>query len=257
MTVNVAHGRGDGRKQYFLDRDQIKANLEKIALTLNAFSPDLVALQEIDRASRWSGRFDHLQYLKQQSSMQNAFHGIHASGKFFHFGTAFLSTQPLGKTHSVRFSRSFPSLRKGFVAAQFEWTFNPDAPPVHVNVISVHFDFLRNAVRKRQAETLVNFVQSLGGPVVLLGDFNSVWAADKSIVRSVAKTLDLQAFEPESDKLATYRARNTRVDWILISKPLKFVRYVNVPAILSDHDAVIADLEYIKNSDECLPLDPP
>jgi len=37
---------------------------------------DFVALQEIDQDSRWSGSFDHLEFLRENTALAHAVHGV-------------------------------------------------------------------------------------------------------------------------------------------------------------------------------------
>jgi endonuclease/exonuclease/phosphatase family metal-dependent hydrolase len=62
-TLNLAHGRKDSLNQLLLWTSTIKENLNDIADVLGQHKPHVVALQEADAASFWSGSFDHVEYL--------------------------------------------------------------------------------------------------------------------------------------------------------------------------------------------------
>lgn len=63
LTFNIAHGRGPVLHQALRRKTQFRDNLLKIARLITRLEADVVALQEIDQDSRWSGSFDHLAYL--------------------------------------------------------------------------------------------------------------------------------------------------------------------------------------------------
>ena len=55
MTLNLAHGRGQGLHQALQNAGVRNSNLEKVRALLAGEAPDLVALQEVDAPSFWSG----------------------------------------------------------------------------------------------------------------------------------------------------------------------------------------------------------
>ena len=63
MTVNLAHGRGNGFHQLFQDGDRARENLDAVGVLIDRERPQIVALQEADAPSGWSGAFDHVGYL--------------------------------------------------------------------------------------------------------------------------------------------------------------------------------------------------
>ena len=59
-TLNVAHGRGTGFHQALQSEEQIRAQLVAAAALLAAEEPDVIALQEVDQPSIWSGGVDQI-----------------------------------------------------------------------------------------------------------------------------------------------------------------------------------------------------
>ena len=112
--------------------------------------------------------------------------------------------------------------------------------PVRVSLVSVHLDFSRESVRKRQTRELVEFLETVPRPLILCGDLNADWTGDDPTVRNIARSLGLRVHQPHSNTLGTYRASGKRLDWILISSDLKFVDYEVVSDVMSDHLAVSA-----------------
>lgn len=227
MTLNVAHGRGTTAHQIGQRREAFETNLDAIARLLRRERPDVVALQEADGPSTWSGNFDHVQRLAELAGYPHRFRGRHVDTPGLSYGAALLSTRPLGDPQSHRFAPSLPTPLKGFVVATVG----------SVDVVSVHLDFLREDVRRRQIAEMVATLRARNRPLILLGDFNLEWG---ETLRRLTDALDLHAFRPEAADLATFEDR--RLDWILLSRGLEFVRYTVVADALSDHRAVVADI---------------
>ena len=62
VTLNIAHGRNQAANQLLLGKQDIEKNLKTIAQVLRESGADVIALQEADGPSRWSGNFDHIGY---------------------------------------------------------------------------------------------------------------------------------------------------------------------------------------------------
>ena len=60
MTLNLAHGRGEAFHQLFQKSTTIIQNLDEISAMLKREQADVVALQEADAPSFWSGNFHHV-----------------------------------------------------------------------------------------------------------------------------------------------------------------------------------------------------
>ena len=243
VTLNVAHGRKDAKNQMLLKGETIRSNLVELAGLLDRAEADVIALQEADAVSAWSGKFNHVEFLAENSDYRCSHHGVHASNRIYDFGTALLSKHPFqgGFAHSFKPSR--PTTTKGFSAAALEW--NPAGSleqPVLIKFVSVHLDFSRRSVRRSQIDEMVSALARIEGPMVLMGDFNTDWQTGDSSLKYLAEQMDLSVFEPHADGLSTYGDKGARLDWILISQELEFIKYAVFPDIVSDHYAVAADI---------------
>ncbi len=76
VTFNIAHGRGLTPIQGLTSSRKLRSNLRRIAGLLGELGADLVALQEIDECSVWSGSFDHLDYIRAHAGFPHAAFGI-------------------------------------------------------------------------------------------------------------------------------------------------------------------------------------
>jgi endonuclease/exonuclease/phosphatase family metal-dependent hydrolase len=239
-TLNIAHARGTAINQLFVGRGRMEGNLDAVARLLAAERVDVVALQELDVDSLWSGQFDHAARLMNGSGLRCAALGMHAQTWLYRFGTGLLSGTPLHRPQVVDFESTPPRTTKGFVAATIRWRHNGRVRPVRL--VSVHLDFLRKSARDRQLDVLVNLAQNAMRPLVIMGDFNEGWGGEDSVVRALVEKAGMVVFQPKSADLATYKS--DRLDWILISSELEFSGYRVSDEVVSDHLMVIAELRW-------------
>jgi endonuclease/exonuclease/phosphatase family metal-dependent hydrolase len=244
ITLNIAHGRHTSFNQMFLRKERIQANLTRIADVLKREKADVVALQEADDASRWSGGFDHVSFLAAQANFPFHAHAVHAKSRLYNYGTALLSKWPIDKVIEHDFQPSPPTTNKGFTLVALR--IPPTQPGEHtrnIDMISVHLDFSRKKIRQQQIAEMITVLGQRNNPRIILGDFNSDWLAKNSAVRALAENSQLQVYEPETNDLGTYgKNRGKRLDWVLISDDFEFVDYRVIDDILSDHFAVLAEV---------------
>ena len=247
VTLNLAHGRKDGINQLFKSAGTIRQNLEEIAIILDKHGADIVALQEADAPSFWSGSFDHVTLLAEQAGYPFSESSNQAGSRFFSYGTALLSKVALSGVVHHTFRPSPPTMNKGYTLGQLVWQAGK-REPVLVDIFSVHLDFSRKRVREQQSAELSETLAGRGNPIIIMGDFNSDWTADEQVVRALAERADLHVYRPEAVDLATY-SNNKRYDWILISKQLEFVSFEVLPDILSGHSAMVAEIRMQASSE--------
>jgi endonuclease/exonuclease/phosphatase family metal-dependent hydrolase len=240
MTLNIAHGRKTAFSQIFLSWQTIDKNLADISAVLKREDADIVALQEADGPSWWGGDFDHVALLAKKAGFSWYSRAEHMDAWALKYGTALLARKPYLETRAYRFKSSFPTPPKGFLLARFGWL--PQGAdtlkPVFVDVVSVHLDFSRSSVRGRQIAEMRAFLGGRKNPLIIVGDFNSAWLAGDSAVRELARQGGLQVYKPKAADLGTYGSK--RMDWILISAGLEFIRYTVLPDVVSDHLGVVA-----------------
>lgn len=231
-SLNLAHGRKDSINQLFVSEDGFRKNLDDVSGVLREYRPHVVALQEADAESRWSGGFDHVGYLASEAGYPWQAHESNADSWLFSFGTALLSVLPLTETIKHTFDASPPTLGKGFVLAQIELPSIDGRLARKVDIISVHLDFSRQSVRKQQIKEMMEILSKRNNPIIIMGDFNSDWLAETSVIRELTKKSRLVTHMPESTGYDTYKGK--RLDWILISSDMEFVNYRVLPYALSD-----------------------
>ena len=151
LTLNLAHGRGTGPHQIVRSAHAIRANLDTVAAVIRAHAPDIVALQEADAPSFWSGAFDHVRYLADKTGLPYVFHGKHVQGPMIAYGTALLSKLELYDRASTTFEPFPPSYAKGFIVATVHW---PGLPQIEIDIVSVHAGFFTRSNHKRQLDSM-------------------------------------------------------------------------------------------------------
>lgn len=243
VTLNLAHGRRLHAHQALLTPRLLARNLERVASSLRPLGADVVALQEADGPSSWSGNFDHVATLAELTDLETFFRGDHNPFKLGRLrlasGTALLARHPLIAPASVPFASSWRDT-KGFVVASVKV---PEWRGGEIDVVSVHLDFLRPTHRRRQIDHLAEFLAGRDRPLVLLGDLNCCFASEPRTMNLLSTQLGLRAHEPHGAG-ATFPSRRPRrrLDWILISPELRFKTYRTMPVPLSDHLGVVADI---------------
>lgn len=235
MTLNLAHGRKDGFSQMLQSGEKIQGHLEEVAAVLRRESPAVVALQEADGPSFWSGDFDHVARLAEGAAFGYSVRGSHVDGGGLSYGTALLSRFAPEAPVSVTFPPSPPTFPKGFVVSQVAFPGGWKA-----DVVSVHLDFARASVRAEQVAEMIRTLSHRRSPRIVLGDFNCEWDDDESAVRALAEALSLKGWRENATDLDTFPFSGKRLDWILISPELEFRDYRVVPDVLSDHLGVVA-----------------
>ncbi|MFH1980677.1 MAG: endonuclease/exonuclease/phosphatase family protein [Pseudomonadota bacterium] len=243
LTLNVAHGRGTAFSQVFQRGTTTRDNLMNIAAFLKKKDVDIVALQEADGPSLWSGSIDHVALMADNAGFSWHARAAHVSGWMATYGTALLSRRPFVQAAGHTFQPSPPTLNKGFLLGCFDWQPDPEAGGViKIDVISVHLDFSRTSVRAEQIAEMAQYLAGRDNPTIILGDFNSDWLAGDSVVKALSNQAGLEVYRPAAADLGTYGDGRHRLDWILISSELTFIRYAVMPERLSDHLAVVATI---------------
>ena len=150
LTLNIAHGRNQAANQLLLEKEDIEQNIKAIARLLKKTNADVVALQEADGPSGWSGNFDHIELLAREAGYPWYYRANHAESWLFNYGTAILSRLPVAETIQHTFSPSPPTFNKGFLLGRVNWINNEPGSALAIDVVSVHLDFSRHRVRDEQ-----------------------------------------------------------------------------------------------------------
>ena len=239
MTLNVAHGRGTSFHQLLQHSAKIVKNLDRINELMNQAAPDIVAFQEIDAPSFWSGNFNHVGYLASRSMFTRSIQASHVNAMRLSYGTALISRQEMSNPQAVTFNPLLTLVPTGFVVSTISW---PGRDGIDIDVVSVHLDFMSGWVRKKQADELIAVLRARNNHVIIMGDLNSGWLPQGSAAQYLVEKLGLKAYQPENRNLITFPLLGRRLDWVLISAGLEFSSYEVIGTDISDHRGVLAEL---------------
>lgn len=159
MTYNIHHGNPPERPGVI--------DLPAIAAVIKQHTPDLVALQEIDKLTKRTGQVDQLKTLAELTGMFYFFSkGIDYEGG--EYGVGILSRYPINS------SSRYPLPSKAGLDAEARslavvHVTLPNGKPL--NFASTHLD-LNNEHRLLQIEEINRLIGHKKGEVILAGDFN-------------------------------------------------------------------------------------
>jgi len=205
-------------------------HLERTANVIKEWKPDLVALQEVDRDVRRSGKADQPKLLAEQLGMYSVF------GKTIRFqggdyGLAILSRFPILEHQMVLLPPRVQQERRGILIAKIGI---PDADGKIIRFACTHLSVASQTERLTQGNRINDLLSQENEPVILAGDFNAK-PTNNVIVRLLSNWKDTA--DPAFGKNVTPE-RPARIDYIFLRKKDLFEvlesRTIN-NTIASDH----------------------
>ena len=252
MTFNIAHARGATPvHQGLRSHDRLRANLMKIARLIKRFRVDIVGLQEIDQDSRWSGSFDHLEFLREHTGLAHAVFGLtnKRPGRFhLNYGNAFLSRYPIHHHESAAFGRGTVG-EKGFLFAEL------DTPSGRLPMLNVHLHHRSRPARLRQVVRLMHFLDEQRkhrkaswrtGPFIC-GDLNnpSTQPDATAVLLGYLEQFESCTLLPKGRKSHTFPSLwpGRALDYIYLPGACTESSSMVVRSFLSDHRPVLAEFD--------------
>jgi len=233
MTYNIHVGVG-------MDK---KLDLPRIAGVINSQHPDLVGLQEVDRGVTRTQQIDEIAELAKLTKMDYAF-AFNLKYQGGQYGVAILSRTPIRTTDHRLYLNTREAERRGFIRAQV------NVGKVSLNFVTTHLDYQHDDERLFETKQLLDALQGIKEPLIVVGDFNDVPAgAAYKLMRQqfddawVDSNKDAEGFSYPADNPAK------RIDYILTrtSDSIRTKRAWIVQTLASDHVPVVADLEIGRN----------
>ena len=222
ISLNLAHGRKLSFNQLFVDDEAFRRNLLDIAEFLKKENADIVALQEADQASSWSGDFNHVEFLAEAAGYPWFVSAVHVDNSFGTYGTAILSKVPIENALGFTFAPTPPTTNKGYSLIQIAWGTDNVSDDTQQNllidIVSVHLDFSRKSKRDAQLDELALTLVKRDNAAIILGDFNSEWLSEENVIQKFAEHGRYRAYQPEVDAFHSYSDK--RLDWALIYNEL-------------------------------------
>ena len=225
LCYNIRHGMGmDGR-----------IDLERIAAVIRGASPDVVALQEVDRRTERSGPVDQAEELGRLTGLKAVF-GRSIDYQGGQYGNAVLSRLPVlgSKVHPLPGEEP-----RGLLEVRLE------VGSQEVLFFSTHLDATRpEDHRKAAGEQIVKIAAAHGKtPAILAGDLNTV--PERATLPVLATAWTIAGGEQERPTVPVESPKR-QIDWILF-RPAERWRTVEVRVLdekmASDHRPILAVLE--------------
>ncbi|GAB3272355.1 hypothetical protein GCM10027347_43980 [Larkinella harenae] len=228
LTYNIHHG-ANAREHN---------TIVQIGRLIREYSPDLVALQEVDSATTRSRGFDHLSQLARLTSMYPLY-GKAIDFQGGKYGIAILSKYPIIASQKMMLPNPDKTEQRVLLSAYVEL---PNEKTIRF--CNSHLDHQSPLNRNLQLafidKTLENSIQ----PVIWCGDLNTD-PDDPEIERLANHWVDAG----KDSRTPTLVGSGARIDYILSLRQseLELVRYrvLNVPK-LSDHLPVLATYRFRK-----------
>lgn len=249
VTFNIAHGRGLTPIQGITSQRKLRLNLRRIATLLDKLAPDFVALQEIDERSRWSGNFDHLDYLRVHTRFPHAVFGINnrRTGLLnLSYGNAVLSKHSIRIAETVAFGQRRLG-EKGFLYVEF------DVGGKCVPLVNLHLHFGSRVQRLRQLERLLTWMKDKHRlhasqwhiPPIMCGDFNNPGTRDDATASLLSHLSDYCDYVVHPNGIRTFPSPlpQRALDFVFLPAGCTSATCEVVPSMLSDHRPVVVDFE--------------
>ncbi|MEL6105724.1 MAG: endonuclease/exonuclease/phosphatase family protein [Planctomycetota bacterium] len=239
MAFNIHHGQGlDGR-----------LDLARIAEVIRRHSPDIVALQEVDRGTKRSGVIDQLSVLAQRTKM----HAIFGKAKDLEggeYGNGLLAKEPIEFVANTALPGGFGREPRSVLVGRVYFN-GPNRSRQEVVVLSTHLDFVPGSQAQLDSAKIIGDVlnEHARVPVLLAGDMNAQpesetirrFQADWVRVNHSAARLTYPSDVPKREIDHVFFAPADR--WV--AKEL----LVDDDPAASDHRALIAELELLAKED--------
>ena len=251
VTFNIAHGRGLTPIQGLTSPRKIRVNLRRIASLLSRLAPDVVAMQEIDENSRWSGSFDHLDYLRVYAGFPHAVFGINnrrAGLINLSYGNALLSRHPLLSTETVVFGRRRVG-EKGFLFAEL------DVGGRRVPIVNLHLHSSSREWRLHQLGRLTGWLREKRRtraaahwalPPIICGDFNNPSTRDDATAALWSHLSQYGDYLVRPQVGGTFPSPLPRrmLDFVFLPTACRDVQCTVVRTLLSDHCPVLVEFSF-------------
>jgi endonuclease/exonuclease/phosphatase family metal-dependent hydrolase len=231
LSYNIHHGEGvDG-----------KLDLNRIAQVILSVSPDVVAVQEVDRKTVRTNRVDQPAELSRLTDMEILFEK-NIDFQDGEYGNAVLSNLPVVKHENVH----LPSLGGGEQRGVLIVELKPEAIDETILFLGTHLDHRSDDRERLASAARINELiqQRDDQPAILAGDLNAT--PDSAVLTTFGKKWS-RSGQTELPTIPVTQP-NRQIDYVLF-RPADRWRVVEVrvldEAVASDHRAILAVIELL------------
>jgi endonuclease/exonuclease/phosphatase family metal-dependent hydrolase len=208
-------------------------HIEKVAETIKALKPDVVAINEAHRKT-WQSRFrDHVTELQRRTGMNVAF-GESYEQMGGQFGNAILTRGEIASTAIHK----LPGAGEPRTVLQSIIRINGGVIEFYVTHLAA-WEKLNRITRDRQLDCLVRHVRASHHPFILAGDINA--PPESPEVQEFRRDIALQMV---GNVQPTHRVMNIQLDYIFADRGWQVRSAETLDMGPSDHRPVIAQLAY-------------
>lgn len=209
-------------------------SLEQISEILKKEAPDFIALQEVDRFKLRSGFVDQIKMLGEQLEMEYAF-GLNMQQVVSEYGNGLLSKYPILEWGQIPLA--FETEQRSMLWAKVQTSDGI------IYITSIHLG-LDNKNRPAHFNKILEFIEEIEEPILLLGDFN-VLPDNQDFMHfrtNVTGQLTSQEVVPTYIKNSP-----VQIDYI-IGKRIHEIQFYNIPSSASDHYPLILKFKIKKHN---------
>jgi endonuclease/exonuclease/phosphatase family metal-dependent hydrolase len=228
MTYNIHVGVG-------MDK---KLDLKRIADVITREHPDLVGLQEVDRGVARTQRKDEIVELAKLTRMEYAF-AYNLAYQGGQYGVAVLSRFPIMAIDHRRYGNTREKERRGMIRVEV------NAHGRTINFVNTHLDYQYEDGRVFEAKQLLEALNGIKGPLIVVGDFNDL-PGDEAHQIMISMFRDAWVESGATGDGLSYPADKPakRIDYIFYraGDRIRATRAWTINSLASDHLPVVADL---------------
>lgn len=268
VTYNIAHGRGKAPSNWTEGGTPKRKRILEIAEFLKSQNADIVVLNEVDFCCTWSGHQNQAAAIADAAGYHYVIEQRNLDFRFaygsFQFGNAILSHFPIAHAEQISFPAEkawedwLVGSKRGVVA-----TIRTSRTQM-IRIAAVHLEHRSESTRVAGAKVLEGLIDPLQTmPLIVAGDFNSTpegfpASSQNSDGANAMDSLFASGgwqrrplSEPTEAELTFSSIKpKSVIDWILVSGDRFPIReYRVVQSELSDHFAVLADVDLIESPD--------
>ena len=231
-----------------------KFDLAGICALIGKWSPDVVALQEVDKGTLRSNGLDQAEALAELTGLPHHAHFRAATLFGGDYGVAVISRFPILQTRRVR----LPTFRGEETRALARAVI--DVEGVEVSVYVTHLSHMphRSDLRAEQAQAILRRVERDPRPAILMGDLNDAPSSTALLLlRQRFSCAFNRAGEGEGSTFPLpFPLADLRLDYVMASDAFVARRAYVLREVASDHFPVVADLQLVPGDGAVATLSP-